>query len=229
MAKLLQFGLVFADEMSSGIGHVACTLGGVNYESRGGDGCLKGPSARGATNSLFRHHYFRVLTEDEGQQAKAYADACVGEPYVFGAVPTASQGGDCSGYMSGILCAIDGDPPRRLFGTGTWLSSFSDLGFHEGLGPAGAGFGREISLSRLLADIDAGRRSDDITAIKRALNRELGTGLKRGGRFGNKTRAAYSQWQQKIGLSGSVARVGSNADGLPGADSLERLGFLVVA
>jgi hypothetical protein len=100
---------------------------------------------------------------------------------------------------------------------------------HEGLGPAGAGFGREISLSRLLADIEAGRRSDDIKAIKKALNRELGAGLKGGGRFGTKTRAAYSQWQQKLGFAGSVARVGSNADGQPGADSLERLGFLVVA
>lgn len=50
-------GVIYPWEMSSGIGHTAGTLGGLNVESRGGDGVVIGSAARGATHSLFRHHY----------------------------------------------------------------------------------------------------------------------------------------------------------------------------
>lgn len=50
-------GVVYPWEMNSGIGHIAGTLGGLNVESRGGDGVVIGSAARGATNPLFRHHF----------------------------------------------------------------------------------------------------------------------------------------------------------------------------
>lgn len=50
-------GVMYPSESSSGIGHMAGTLGGLNVESRGGAGVLLGADARGATNSLFNHHF----------------------------------------------------------------------------------------------------------------------------------------------------------------------------
>jgi hypothetical protein len=136
MSKLLQVGMSTAGELGSSFGHIACTLGGVNYESRGSKGCLKGSAARGAANPLFRHHFFLKLTDAQAAKAKAYADSCVGEPYVLGAVPTATSGGDCSGFVSGIICKAKGMALKRLFTTATWLTRFddSDMGFSEGLG-----------------------------------------------------------------------------------------------
>lgn len=137
MAVLMQIGIVYPNEMKHGIGHVACTLGGVNYESRGSRGVLKGSSARGATNPLFKHHFFRVLSDNQAAAAKKLADSCVGLPYVWAAVPRSApkpgHGGDCSGFMSAIICAADGRTPARLFGTGNWKSKFKGLGFAEGL------------------------------------------------------------------------------------------------
>ncbi|MFE4658375.1 hypothetical protein ACFRFJ_17055 [Streptomyces hydrogenans] len=42
---------------NSGVGHTAGTLGGVNVESRGGDGVIVGPRARGANSALFSDVY----------------------------------------------------------------------------------------------------------------------------------------------------------------------------
>jgi hypothetical protein len=127
-----------AAELSDEFGHIACTLGGVNYESRGGAGCVRGSAARGAGSALFRHHFHRILTEAEAARAKTYADDCVGQPYILGGVPTSSKGGDCSGYMSGIICSARGVPRRRLFATATWQTRFddADVGFEKGLSPA---------------------------------------------------------------------------------------------
>jgi hypothetical protein len=136
VAKLLQIGMSTAAELGSRYGHIACTLGGVNYESRYRKGCLKGSAARGATNPLFRHHFHLKLTDAQAAKAKAYADSCVGEPYVLGGVPTATSGGDCSGFVSGIICKAKGMPLKRLFTTATWLTRFDDpdMGFSKGLG-----------------------------------------------------------------------------------------------
>ncbi len=133
MTTLLQIGIAYAAELG-GIGHVACTLGGINYESRGGIGCLKGSAARGATSPLFRHHYYTALPDDRAQQAKRYADSCIGEPYVWDAVPAPSHGGDCSGFVSAIICAAEGKPIHRVFSTGDWIDVASGLGFRAGLG-----------------------------------------------------------------------------------------------
>lgn len=49
-----------------GSGHMAGTLSGVNVESRGGDGIVVGPGARGWNDSLFYDHYGFVGTHDRG-------------------------------------------------------------------------------------------------------------------------------------------------------------------
>lgn len=41
-----------------GIGHTAGTIGGLNVESRGGNGVVVGPGARGAMNPLFPWHFY---------------------------------------------------------------------------------------------------------------------------------------------------------------------------
>jgi hypothetical protein len=139
MTKLFQIGVVFANEMQSGIGHMACTLGGVNYECRGGRGCLKGSGARGAAHPLFRHHFHRELSDDQAGAAKAWADRCVRLPYRFGMMqvappPRPGQPGDCSAYMSGIYSAALNLKIERRFATGNWMAKFGQLGFVEGLG-----------------------------------------------------------------------------------------------
>jgi hypothetical protein len=41
----------------AGVGHTAGTLGGMNVESRGGDGVVVGPRARGFSHPMFTHRY----------------------------------------------------------------------------------------------------------------------------------------------------------------------------
>ncbi|MGW6282581.1 C40 family peptidase [Kribbella sp. NPDC055071] len=226
MSKLLQIGISFADELSDGIGHVACTLAGVNYECRGGKGCLKGSAARGAANGLFKHHYYRLLNDMQAKRGKDYADACNGQPYVWGGMPTHHMGGDCSGFMSGIICAATGvDPQKRLFATGNWLNVFKDLGFKEGLTPPA---GLTIDVSNLLDDIKAGHKTAQIVAIQKALNRQVGSHLAGVGIYGPDTKLAMSAWQHKLNLKGDVGHPGTDADGLPGPFSLQKLGFRTV-
>src|SRR5262249_52395772 len=113
-----------ATELHHQYGHIACTLGGGNYESRGSKGCIPGSSARGATNSLFKHTFHLVLSEAAAKKAKKYADSCVGQRYVLGQVPSAHQGGDCSGFISGIICVARGERIKRLFTTASWPTRF---------------------------------------------------------------------------------------------------------
>jgi len=137
MPFLFQIGHSLAKEIHDEVGHIACTLGGVNYESRGSKGVLKGVAARGARNPLFHHHFFRILSDREAHRALRYANLCFRQPYVFGGVPTRHKGGDCSGYMSGIICRVEGRQLGRLFATSNWLDKFDDFGFKEGLGGGG--------------------------------------------------------------------------------------------
>jgi hypothetical protein len=136
MSKLFQIGMSTAAELGDVFGHIASTVGGVNYECRGGAGCLRGSAARGAASPLFRHHYHRVLSEAEAARVKTYADGCVGEPYVLGQVPSHTRGGDCTGLQSGMVSEAHGVSPHRLFATSTWMTRFDDpdVGFQKGLG-----------------------------------------------------------------------------------------------
>lgn len=52
---------------NAGVGHTAGTIGGVNVESRGGDGVVVGPRARGYNNGLFGSWYgFKPGSYDSG-------------------------------------------------------------------------------------------------------------------------------------------------------------------
>jgi hypothetical protein len=177
MAKLLQMGHAFAAELGMAFGHIACTLGGVKYESRGSAGCVKGKQARGADHKLFRRRHHLVLTDDEAAAAKVYADACVGQPYVYPNVPTATRGGDCSGYMSGIICAAMDMRPRRLFTTANWPDELAGLGFEPGLGgPARTAMEDDVNLNDVVYTAKAGDPSGvpvgprTVAAILRALD-----------------------------------------------------------
>jgi hypothetical protein len=136
MAKKLVIGIAYARELNSPFGHVACTLGGVNYESRGDRGILKGSAARGANSRPFRHRFYVVLSDAAAMRAKQYADAHIGEPYVLYGVP--GNGGDCSGFVSGIICAARGRPIQRVFSTSNWAAVYQRLGFKPGTGPSPA-------------------------------------------------------------------------------------------
>jgi len=217
MSKLLLVGISFPNEMRSGIGHVACTLGGVNYESRGRRGCLKGSAARAATNPLFRHQFHRVLGDAEAARAKEYADSCVGQPYGWGHVPLPRlprRGGDCSGYVSGIICAARGEAPHRLFATGTWSGVARRLGFAPGLGGGGAPKASGIGvLDRPFPGfaVEKGmRKPDHIKWIQARLNFAArgkhpvlgGQPLAVDGDFGNKTLKVVKAFQRSHGLQG---------------------------
>jgi hypothetical protein len=134
MSKLLQVGVSTKAELHMDAGHMACTLGGVNYESAHGKGVVKGSSARGAADALFRHTFHIGLTDQQGKLGKRYADSCVHQPYVWGLTPSAVHGGDCSGFVSGIYLAAMGRTPKHLFGTGNFMGMAADLGFDKGLG-----------------------------------------------------------------------------------------------
>jgi hypothetical protein len=134
MPFLFQIGHSTAKQIHDDVGHIACTLGGVNYESRGSRGVVVGGSARGAADELFHQQFFMVLSDRAAHRALRYANLCVGQPYKFGLVPTRNHGGDCSGFMSGIMCRAQGKPLGRLFSTATLLDQVDGFGFKPGLG-----------------------------------------------------------------------------------------------
>ncbi|MFB9239401.1 peptidoglycan-binding protein [Plantactinospora siamensis] len=216
MSKLLQVGIVYPNEMRSGIGHVACTLGGINYESRGGRGCLRGSAARGAAHPLFRHHFHRVLADGPADAARRWADRCVGLPYRWAAVPLPTpprHGGDCSGLVSGILCVADGRPVVRRFSTGTWTSVFARLGFAEGLGGGAVGAMPIGVVDRPYPGTPIGPGSpkhDHVRWIQARLNFAAhnrhpvlgGQPLAVDGDFGPKTRQVVVAFQRMHGLEG---------------------------
>jgi putative peptidoglycan binding protein len=213
MSKLLQIGHSTAAEIHDEFGHIACTLGGINYESRGGKGVIRGSAARGAANPLFRKQYFLLLTEAQGAAARTYADACVGQPYVLGDVPSATRGGDCSGYMSGIICSATGMRVKRLFSTANWRDVRAGLGFKEGLGGGmGPGTGR-FAMDRPYPGIvfQAGSPvSDHVRFIQSRLNAAGAAHppLHGTGQYGPRTTAAVKEFQRKHGLEddGAVGR-----------------------
>jgi len=216
VSKLLQVGMSSAAELHHQFGHIACTLGGVNYESRGSRGCVRGSAARGATNPLFKHMFHLLLSDAAAAQAKEYADSCIGERYILGKVPSKGHGGDCSGFVSGIICAAKGKPIMRLFSTATWRTRFddADMGFAPGLGggvaiadismigrPDRPFPGREFTTSS--------PRSDHVKWIQARLNCAAGNrALAEDGQFGPRTKNAAVVFQRGHALApdGRVGR-----------------------
>jgi peptidoglycan hydrolase-like protein with peptidoglycan-binding domain len=131
---LFQIGHATAADLGHDFGHIACTLAGINYESRGSKGVIKNLTARGATNPLFVNHFHLVLSDEQARRALRYANACTGQPYRLGQVPTRHRGGDCSGLISGIIRRARGHELERLFTTANFLDRADDLGFSAGLG-----------------------------------------------------------------------------------------------
>jgi hypothetical protein len=211
MSKLFQIGVVYPHEMQSGIGHIACTLGGINYESRGSKGIVKGSAARGASNPLFRHHFHMVLTDEQARRAKEWADRCVGLPYRWAKTPKVAPppkaGGDCSGFMSGIYAMAVGEKVRRRFSTGTWRQQAKELGFTPGLGGNVLAKAAPIGVAdRPYPGMPVGLNSpkhDHVRWIQARLNFALpGTPLEVDGEYGPITEKVVIAFQKKHGLQG---------------------------
>jgi peptidoglycan hydrolase-like protein with peptidoglycan-binding domain len=215
MTKLLQIGHSTRQQIGARrYGHIACTLGGVNYEStartkkNNGSGCVRGSSARGATDPMFRNKFFILLQDAAAKEAKEYADSCVGQPYRIARVPSKNHGGDCSGFVSGIICVAKGKPIKRLFTTAEWLKRFddSDLKFAKGLG-GGAMPGRSMTEIGVVDRpypgfvVRKGRfDSGHVKWVQARLNFALHGDLLVDGDFGNETEKVVKAFQSKHDL-----------------------------
>lgn len=74
---------------------------------------------------------------------------------------------------------------------------------------------RTVSLSK----IKPGKKNRQIKRLQRRLNRAINAGLPITGFYGPATKAAVKKWQERLGFSGS------DADGVAGKSSLEKLGL----
>jgi Putative peptidoglycan binding domain len=220
MTKLFQVGISYPHEMKSGIGHIGMTLAGVNYECRGGKGVLKGSAARGATNKLFKHHFFMLVSDSRAAAAKKWLDACVGTKYQFGGMHNPDKSpkrrGDCSALVSGGVCKVLGKPATRLFYTGNFKARSTKLGFRSGLG------GGVITSKKVAAVGVADRpypgssvvrndkRTNHVKWIQARLNHAAknkhpvlgGKPLDVDGEYGDDTTAVVKAFQRKHGLQG---------------------------
>ncbi|MFE7566201.1 phage tail tape measure protein [Streptomyces sp. NPDC057539] len=100
---------------NAGVGHTAGTLGGVNVESRGGDGVVVGSRARGYNNSLFtsRYGFTPAKKYDQGGWLQPGMTAAVNASGRPEAVLTASQWrvtqAALAGGASGVPTHLEGD------------------------------------------------------------------------------------------------------------------------
>ncbi|MFI6986022.1 transglycosylase SLT domain-containing protein [Embleya sp. NPDC050154] len=90
---------------NNGVGHTAGTLGGVNVESRGGDGVIVGPRARGWNDPMFGMHYGLVASAGGGGG---------------GAMPS----GQLADWINAALSATGTPPPGSL---DQWRSGMATL------------------------------------------------------------------------------------------------------
>lgn len=74
-----------------------------------------------------------------------------------------------------------------------------------------------------LSDFRVGKKSLSARRVKRALNRKFphGDRLPTNRTWGKDAKAKYARWQKRLGYTGR------NANGVPGRESLEKLGFRV--
>ncbi|MFE0647508.1 hypothetical protein ACFVZH_02805 [Streptomyces sp. NPDC059534] len=108
---------------NAGVGHTAGTLGGVNVESRGGDGVVVGPRARGYHDPLFKDVYsFQPGTFDSGgylQPGFNLAYNGTGRPEPVFTAAQASALTRMAGQNNGLAdmslqVLIDGEPVRAI-------------------------------------------------------------------------------------------------------------------
>ena len=69
-----------------------------------------------------------------------------------------------------------------------------------------------------LLDAQPRKKNDSVRLIQEALYKEVGLATQVSPLFNAATKAAYAKWQKKIGY------IGADADGIPGAESLKKLG-----
>ncbi|AJF69145.1 M23 family metallopeptidase [Streptomyces vietnamensis] len=70
-----------------------------------------------------------------------------------------------------------------------------------------------------LSELYPGAHNDSVLVVQEALAQAVGLDFSSGpGVYGERTREAYAKWQQHLGFSGA------DADGLPGMQSLKKLG-----
>jgi peptidoglycan hydrolase-like protein with peptidoglycan-binding domain len=222
MPFLLQVGASTAAELHDQVGHMAATLGGVALELRGGAGCVMGDAARGARHELFAHRAHLVVSDDSARRTWAYAEQCLGLPYLVGEVPDGDRGGDASGLVSGLVCHALDREIERLFTAATWRGVAAELGFQKGLGGGGILGGRVSDVGRPDRpypgrDVDPGRpASRHVRWVQARLNfaadgrhPELdGRALEEHGRFDRATELVVQAFQRTAGLAddGHVGR-----------------------
>lgn len=77
---------------------------------------------------------------------------------------------------------------------------------------------RHLAVGPSMEAINALEKDKQVDLVQAALNRALGSKLRRDGRYGPATRRVYTRWQEAIGFTGD------DADGKPARKSLKRLG-----
>ncbi|MEU8136576.1 transglycosylase SLT domain-containing protein [Streptodolium elevatio] len=105
-----------------GVGHMAGTLAGVNVESRGGDGVVVGPSARGADNTMFAERYgFSPSNSGLGQFAPtgALADWIAQALRATGTPPP----GSLDQWMRGMATLVGRESGGNVFAVNNWDSN----------------------------------------------------------------------------------------------------------
>ena len=73
-----------------------------------------------------------------------------------------------------------------------------------------------------ISKVQPGKKNRHVRRVQRRLNRRLRANIPKTGFFGPLTQKAYANWQRRLGYTGT------DADGVPGHHSLQRLGFRVV-
>lgn len=69
-----------------------------------------------------------------------------------------------------------------------------------------------------LLDVQPRKRNESVAIVQEALHKEVGLAKQATPLFNAATKTAYAKWQKKLGYTGA------DADGIPGAESLKRLG-----
>lgn len=98
----------------------------------------------------------------------------------------------------------------------------SPFGYYNYASPVFLKYPKLFKVTVRLSRVKPGKKNRHIRRVQRRLNKRLrGPDLTLSGYYGLKTRQAYKRWQEKLGYSGS------DADGVAGRKSLEKLGFNV--
>ncbi|MFB7111723.1 transglycosylase SLT domain-containing protein [Streptomyces sp. NPDC056291] len=126
---------------NQGKGHTAGTLGGVNVESRGGDGVLVGPRARGYNNSLFTDWYGYKPSQGGGDWSAKGTGVARWRPNV---VAELKHLGLSTGWQDTVLRRMNqesgGDPNVVNKWDSNWKAGTPSVGLMQVIGPTFAAY-----------------------------------------------------------------------------------------